>query len=139
MKAEERFIYHQVDVPFTDDDVDRIVADYCQQPVIDTPIGQMVGRPTIEGSKIPYGLYTIGEIEIHGLSWGHGTLFLLGDKDSPHHCIKYTITHAQTYENDAVTDEDDTDVCEPVPIIETPVRAEKTITQANLERWGFSG
>ena len=139
MKAEERFIYHQVDVPFTDDDVDRIVADYCQQPVIDTPIGQMVGRPTIEGSKIPYGLYTIGEIEIHGLSWGHGTLFLLGDKDSPHHCIKYTITHAQTYENDAVTDEDDMDVCEPAPIIETPVRAEKTITQANLERWGFSG
>jgi len=138
MKAEERFIHLPVTVPFTDEDVERIVADYCQQPVIETPIGPMIGKPTVEGSTIPYADYTIGEIKVSGLSWGHGTLFLLGDKDHPHHCLAYTITHAQTYENDAVTDEDDTDVCEPDLMEETPVRAEKTITQANLERWGFS-
>jgi hypothetical protein len=67
------------------EDYQRIWEEYTQKETIQTPLGLMVGRPTPEGSKIPWSAYSMlledgphkGEfVDITGLGGGHGTLFL---------------------------------------------------------------
>jgi len=67
------------------EDYQRIWEEYTQKETIQTPLGLMVGRPTPEGSKMPWSGYSMllengphkGEfIDITGLGGGHGTLYL---------------------------------------------------------------
>ena len=127
------FYHPKLDITMTDLDVDRIVSAFSNEPSIDTPFGLMVGRPTPEGSRIPYSDYSMlieGEtVNITGLGWGHGTLFLMQGKDRPDYCIEYELTQKPVYE-------DDSDSCEADdpgdgPTDDTP----RNVIQSRLEEW----
>lgn len=115
-------------VALDDKEVDRIVAAYTSEPVVETPFGKMTGQPTPEGSKIAYADYTMrwnGEtVHISGLGWGHGMLFI--------HTEEYGTTGIRIpYEltRPVVCDDDDDPDCQPHV---------KTATQTSLDAWGLS-
>ena len=116
-----------------DRDVDKIVAAYTAEPVIETPFGKLTGQPTPEGSKIAYADYTMrwnGEtVHIKGLAWGHGTLFIHTEEYGTTGIgIRYELTRPVECARDADDDADD-DGC--------PLHV-KTATQTSLDAWGLS-
>jgi len=116
-----------------DEDVDRIVAAYTAEPVIETPFGTMTGQPTPEGSKIAYAGYTMpyagDTVHILGLAWGHGTLFIHTEEHGTTGVkVPYELTRPVECARDADDDADD-DGC--------PLHV-KTATQTSLDAWGLS-
>ena len=115
-----------------DKDVDRIVAAFTSQAVIETPFGTMTGQPTPEGSKIDYAGYTMpwngDTVHIKGLAWGYGQLFIHTDEyGTTGVAIPYELTKPVECERD---DDDDDDSDCPLNV--------KTATQTSLDAWGLS-
>lgn len=100
------------------EDYQKIWAEYGQKEVIETPFGQMVGKPTPEGSKIPYSDYVLTiegqEVPVTGLAGGHGTLFFLTTKGRTGVKIDYAVPEGVTEYDDEdqgckCDEDDDTD------------------------------